>query len=101
MTFDKGWHIDRRISVGSIVTIVTMLSGLLYYVQKTETRTQLLEQRIEVEITRSEKADKTLELLIKEYRIEGKEGRQILSADMDTQFDRVNSKLDKLMLGGK
>lgn len=101
MTFDKGWHIDRRISVGSIVTIVTMLSGLLYYVQKTEIRTQLLEQRIEVEITRSEKADKTLELLIKEYRIEGKEGRQILSTDMDTQFDRVNSKLDKLMLGGK
>lgn len=97
----QGWHLDPRISISHILSTVAMVASLIYYVQKIEIRTRLLEQRVEIEISRSEKADKALELMIKEFRAEGKEERRAISREMTNEFGKVNVKLDRLIGGDK
>lgn len=54
------WHLEKKVSVGHLVTTVMIAVSALVYVQRMEHRIGLLEQRLEIEIARSAALDSDL-----------------------------------------
>lgn len=91
------WHLEKKVSVGHLVTTVMIAVSALVYVQRMEHRIGLLEQRLEIEIARSAALDSDLSKRIEVTRKESKEERRQLSSDMRSGFKEVNGKLDQML----
>lgn len=72
---DPSWHLDKRISIGHIITTLVVTVGVVLYAAKQDTYIALLQQ-------------KTLE---NEKRIES------VKDDVMHRLDSINSKLDRLI----
>ncbi len=47
MAHDNDWHLDKRLSIGHIVTTLTVLIGIMLYATDMDKRLSLQEQRLE------------------------------------------------------
>lgn len=97
----ESWHLDKRIGVSHIVTTLAIAISAFSYIQKLEVKIELMEQRLEIEIARSEKLDTSLEQRMEALRLEGKAERRELSREVKGLFNGINSKLDKVIERGR
>lgn len=54
----KGWHLRKEVTVGQIITIITILFSGLWYISTVETRLSLLEREDSVLLSRIDTTDK-------------------------------------------
>lgn len=97
----ESWHLDKRIGVSHIVTTLAIAISAFSYIQKLEVKIELMEQRLEIEIARSEKLDASLEARLEALRVEGKTERRQLGLEIKGYLNGINSKLDKVIERGR
>lgn len=91
------WHLDKKIGISHIISTALIAVTVMSYIQKQNVRIELLEQRLEIEISRSDRMDTDLGRRIEVVRKEGKAERKELMTDIRQQFNRMGSKLDKVI----
>lgn len=97
----NAWHLDKKVSVGHLVSTLILAVGFISYISKQDTRIGLLEQRLQIEIDRAEKADLEAKHDREALRQEGKAERRELANSIKEQLNRINAKLDTLIEGRK
>jgi len=90
---EDGWHTDRRIQIGHIVstiglmlTMAVTLVQVTTYIGKVDARVQVLEAQVSTQHERDERQDKTTN-----------EALALLRA----QLERIDAKLDRILEKGK
>lgn len=65
-----GWHLDRRISIGHLVTTATLLVAMVLWAGRMDTRISLLEMSLTRQVTVDRRQDEAAQLLREEIREE-------------------------------
>jgi hypothetical protein len=73
---DNHWHIDKRITIGHLITTVTVAVSVILYVTAVEKRVALLESKFDMTQTASREQERR----------------------MDKQFDKVLSAIEGLSI---
>jgi hypothetical protein len=74
-----GWHLDRRISLGHLVTTATLLVAMMLWAGRMDTRTSLLE----LSLTRQANVDRRQDEATQQLREEIREELRALNEKMD------------------
>ncbi len=72
---DDGWHLDKRITVGHIMTTAVVATSVFLYVTSVETRVALLETRQDLQASHHAEQLKTISGQL--IRIEAKLDRKV------------------------
>lgn len=91
------WHLDKKVGVSHILATASIAIMFFSFIQKQDVRIELLEQRLQIEVERSEKLDSALEHRIEMVRQEGKSERREIMTDIRQRFNSVDAKLDKVI----
>jgi hypothetical protein len=75
----QGWHLDRRISIGHLVTTATLLVAMMLWAGRMDTRISLLE----VSLTRQVAVDRRQDEATQRLREEIREELRSLNEKMD------------------
>lgn len=65
-----GWHLDRRISLGHLVTTATLLVAMMLWAGRMDTRTSLLEVSLNRQAAVDRRQDEATQQLREEIRAE-------------------------------
>lgn len=68
MSAMEGWHVDKRVSVGHIVTTLVVAVSLVVWMGRVESRTELNATAIQALADRVERDDRRQELLVTEIK---------------------------------
>lgn len=82
---ESAWHLDRRVSVGHLVTTLTVLVAMVMWGARLETRIVLMEQ----DAARQARVDARQESEVQRLREEIREELKSLNAKMDRYFERM------------
>jgi hypothetical protein len=74
-----GWHLDRRISIGHLVTTATLLVAMMLWAGRMDTRISLLE----LSLTRQVNVDRRQDEATQQLRVEIREELRSLNEKMD------------------
>ncbi|MBI5138005.1 MAG: hypothetical protein HZA24_11815 [Nitrospirae bacterium] len=85
MSETGNWHLDRRVSVGHLVTTLTVLVAMVLWGARLETRIVLMEQ----DAARQARVDARQEADVQRLREEIREELKSLNAKMDRFFERL------------
>lgn len=66
----QGWHLDRRISIGHLVTTVTLLVAMTLWAGRMDTRISLLEVSLTRQVSVDRRQDESTQRLREEIREE-------------------------------
>lgn len=87
------WHLEKSVSIGHIVTTVTVALTALWWAAGIENRISLQENSVTFISQKIELADKRMEVL----RIEGDMKILDHKKEVDAKLGRIEDKLDKLI----
>ena len=93
MEIGRPWHLEKSISVGHIITTVTVALGAIWWAAKLETRIDVLHTHFLAVQDRIEITDRKLETV----RIESNAQLVMLKNDLQRQLDGMDKKLDTIM----
>jgi len=65
-----GWHLDRRISIGHLMTTATLLVAMMLWAGRMDTRISLLEVTLTRQVNVDRRQDEATQLLREEIREE-------------------------------
>ncbi len=94
---ENSWHLEKKVSIGHLTTTIMIAVSAMFYIQKMDQRISLLEQRVQIEVERAEKAELEIAERVRRTRQESKEERKQMAGDMRAGFDKINTKLDRMM----
>lgn len=92
----ESWHLDKRVPIGMIVTLLAYGIGAVVYVNRMEghfnERVAILEQRVDDQSTRDERRDREQTMRDERQDRYAAESMALLRAHLD----RMEAKLDRL-----
>ena len=90
---ERQWHLEKSISVGHIITTVTVALGAIWWAAKLETRINILDNNFQGLQSRLEVTDRRIETV----RIESNAQMLQIKSELQQQLDRIDHKLDRIM----
>ncbi|MBS9781464.1 MAG: hypothetical protein KGV56_03120 [Gammaproteobacteria bacterium] len=87
MTINKEpWHIDKRLSIGHLLSTISLICVLAGFIHKMDTRLAVTEARLEI-----------VEKQLQDSKEQFTKQLERLTLSIDARLNRIDNKLDKLI----
>ncbi|MDO4642513.1 MAG: hypothetical protein Q4A74_01580 [Cardiobacteriaceae bacterium] len=89
MSEDNNWHLEKKVSVGHLVTTAMIAVSAMMYVNRIEHRISLLEQRVELSERQHQENINALQRRVEDDRQENKAELRDIRSKLDRILERL------------